>query len=364
MNVFDYLSWRGDLTFLQAPFSEVDNLLISLLSYVDLNGIFPDQEDRKDGLPLKEISDRFFFLHSAKELKNDHSLLRKMPQVLKAMGASPRFRDLRLFHYCDQFDKSRLLQFAALELRLPDGTSFLSFRGTDDSLAGWEESFRMSTGTVEAGRAATAYTVCAAARTEGKLLLGGHSKGGNLAIYAAATVPEDVRSRIAAVYSNDGPGFLPDFLARPAMQELSGRITTIIPRDSVVGMLMTPASEPIRVKSSARGLLQHDGLTWSVLGPHFVQCPKPGPLVAHVNASLSAWLDTLTEDTRDRVIHDLFTVLESSGTTTLSELMDGGIRTIYMLRKSTEALNPESRQVIQQLLLTITKPSRKERKTL
>ena len=258
MNVFDYLSWRGDLTFLQAPFSEVDNLLISLLSYVDLNGIFPDQEDRKDGLPLKEISDRFFFLHSAKELKNDHSLLRKMPQVLKAMGASPRFRDLRLFHYCDQFDKSRLLQFAALELRLPDGTSFLSFRGTDDSLAGWEESFRMSTGTVEAGRAATAYTVCAAARTEGKLLLGGHSKGGNLAIYAAATVPEDVRSRIAAVYSNDGPGFLPDFLARPAMQELSGRITTIIPRDSVVGMLMTPASEPIRVKSSARGLLQHD----------------------------------------------------------------------------------------------------------
>ena len=70
MNVFDYLSWRGDLTFLQAPFSEVDNLLISLLSYVDLNGIFPDQEDQKDGLPLKEISDRFFFLHSAKELKN------------------------------------------------------------------------------------------------------------------------------------------------------------------------------------------------------------------------------------------------------------------------------------------------------
>lgn len=363
MNVFDYLSWRGDLTFLQAPFSEVDNLLISLLSYVDLNEIFPDQEDQKDGLPLKEISDRFFFLHSAKELKNDHSLLRKMPQVLKAMGASPRFRDLRLFHYCDQFDKSRLLQFAALELRLPDGTSFLSFRGTDDSLAGWEESFRMSTGTVEAGRAATAYTVCAAARTEGKLLLGGHSKGGNLAVYAAATVPEEVRSRIAAVYSNDGPGFLPDFLARPAMQELSGRITTIIPRDSVVGMLMTPASEPIRVKSSARGLLQHDGLTWSVLGPHFVQCPKPGPLAAHVNASLSAWLDTLTEDTRDRVIHDLFTVLESSGATTLSELMDGGIRTIYMLRKSTEALNPESRQVIQQLLLTITKPSRKERKT-
>lgn len=104
--------------------------------------------------------------------------------------------------------------------------------------------------------------------------------------------------------------------------------------------------------------------TWSVLGPHFVQCPKPGPLVAHVNASLSAWLDTLTEDTRDRVIHDLFTVLESSGATTLSELMDGGIRTIYMLRKSTEALNPESRQVIQQLLLTITKPSRKERKML
>ena len=40
-NLMDYLDWRGDLTFEQAPFNEVDNLILAQLVYVEFEGIVP-----------------------------------------------------------------------------------------------------------------------------------------------------------------------------------------------------------------------------------------------------------------------------------------------------------------------------------
>ena len=40
-NVLAYLEWRGDLSFSQSGFNEVDNLILSLLSYFDFKEMLP-----------------------------------------------------------------------------------------------------------------------------------------------------------------------------------------------------------------------------------------------------------------------------------------------------------------------------------
>ena len=347
MNIFDYLTWRGDLSFVQSPFCEVDNLILSLLAYINLSEVVP--ESSEEAISIREASLRFFSLYSAEQLKQDHSLLRKLPTLLKAAAAAERFANVEIWNYREESVESSLQQFAALELRLDDGSSFVSIRGTDDTLMGWKESLYMSNGTVGASTAAAAYLQEIGEQSERPLRVGGHSKGGNLAIYAAAKVSSTVRDRILAVYSNDGPGFSAEFQASPEIAEIRERIRRIVPDSSVFGMLLLPVAEPIVIKSSAVGLLQHDGLTWEVQGPAFVRYEKSNPLADTVNASLNAWIHSLEPDTRSRVIDDLFAVLESTGATTLSGLQKGGIKSWLAIQKNLKGLPQESQQVIQQL---------------
>lgn len=188
-----------------------------------------------------------------------------------------------------------------------------------------------------------------AAVTERQLRLGGHSKGGNLTVYAAGMAPAKVRERILEIYSNDGPGFSAEFQTCPEAAELRGKIRRLVPDSSIIGILFLPVAEPIRVKSSVPGLLQHDGLTWEVEGPASVRCEKSHPLADLVNDSLNAWIQGLEPETRSLVITDLFAMPEATGATTLSGLQKGGLKTFWEIQKNMKNLRPESQQAIQKL---------------
>ncbi|MBR3640420.1 MAG: DUF2974 domain-containing protein, partial [Oscillibacter sp.] len=265
-NVMDYLDWRGDLTLRQSPFNDVDNLILAELSFLDFEGVVPPPEE--DGSVALADAAEALAARTAGDRETDMGVLVPdvIPEMFFKMARTPRFRDMRLRAYRARLDTERAEQFAAVAVECGDGAVYLSFRGTDDTLAGWKEDFYLAcSDAVGAQREAAAYAAETARRCpRKKLRLGGHSKGGNLAVYAAVFLPKAIQKRVETVWSNDGPGFGKDVLPAPRHARVAPKIRTIVPQSSLVGMLLEHEEDYAVVESSQKGLWQHDGFSWEV----------------------------------------------------------------------------------------------------
>ena len=242
----DYLRWRGDLTFRQDGFNEVDNLVLCIISYINFRRITAVHTTEPSAAPtLAQVAP----LLTEEDDQLGLSELSYLPLVQLA-AKTPRFRGVRLFAYTHEYDEAQAKQFDALSFLLPDGTLFVAFMGTDTSLAGWKEDFNMSfLSAVPAQARAAAYAAdMAALCPDMPLRIGGHSKGGNLAAWAAIHLPADLQEhRLLSAYNNDGPGFARDMLETPEYLRVADKLHTYIPESSIVGVLlewigsMTPA---------------------------------------------------------------------------------------------------------------------------
>ena len=173
-NIMDYISWRGDLSFEQSQFNEVDNLILACFSYVNLDGI--SAVTKQKGIGLKKLTKEFMKLHTMKELEADKSFIRLAPFMMMEMAKSVRFGKCVVRNYVNDIVTEAEQQFAAMEIVLEDGTSYVSFRGTDDTIIGWKEDFNLSTGVVPAQKRAIEYLQKISEHTDGMLRVGGHSK--------------------------------------------------------------------------------------------------------------------------------------------------------------------------------------------
>lgn len=245
-------------------------------------------------------------------------------RLLQAMAASPRFRDIAVGGFVldiDGADPEHPKQFAAVTLLLDDGTAYLAFRGTDATFVGWREDFDMTfTRPVPAQREALAYLGRAARELPGvPLVLGGHSKGGNLAVYAAAEASEEVQARIVRVFSHDGPGFDAKFLASAGFGAIAGRVDKTLPQSSVVGMMLENQEDYSVVRSTSVGIFQHDPFSWVVDGRAFVEVERLSAGARHVDAALNSWIAGRTPEERDRFTAELFGLLDSTRAQTMAE---------------------------------------------
>ena len=201
-NIMDYIEWRGDLPFTQSEFNDVDNLILACFSYVNLDGI--QEAASQNGIELKALTEKFLQLHTEKELKEDKSFIRFAPFMMLEMAKTERFGQCVIRNYVNEIVAEEAQQFSAVEICLSDGTSYISFRGTDDTIVGWKEDFNLSTGVVPAQERAVEYLRRIAGSLQEMVRVGGHSKGGNLAVYGAVMCKE-IHPWILQVYSNDGP---------------------------------------------------------------------------------------------------------------------------------------------------------------
>lgn len=347
-NLVDYIHWRGDLTLERDPFNEADNLVLSYLAYANLDGIAPAPGEGY--LTLVEVSEAFFERHSEEELEKDKSFVASVPYAMRDMAACARFRKIRIQNYINRRDVNLSLQLAAMEIVLDDGSSYVAFRGTDDFIVGWKEDFFLSSKTVSAQKEAAEYLDLVGGRCRGAIRVGGHSKGGNLAVYAAVNCAPKVQEKIVEVYTNDGPGFTKGFIDSPKLKKMLPKIRRYIPESSVIGMLLEHAKEPVILASTAKGVLQHDGLSWEIMGTQFVRCGELGKAAKIFDETMRSWLDPLNDEQRESFINDFFSVLEAPGAETLTELQKGGLRSFYMMMKQKEDLAPETKQMIDSLL--------------
>ena len=197
------------------------------------------------------------------------------------------------------------------------------------------------------GREAADYLrAAAAAFPSQKLRAGGHSKGGNLAVYAAVWCGESVQDQLLAVYNNDGPGFHTSLLDRPEHQRIANRIQTILPESSVVGMLLEHEESYQVVRSNQVGLMQHDGFSWQVLGTQFVHLSGLTEGGRIVDSALRDFVRGLDQEQRIRFVDALFEVLTCTNAETLTDLKDGGFRTAYSMLKTIRSLDPDMRQAL------------------
>ena len=349
-NIMDYISWRGDLSFAQSPFNEVDNLILACFSYVNLDGI-PAVSGKK-GIELKKLVKEFKKLHTIKELEADKSFIRLAPFMMFEMAKSVRFGNCVIRNYVNEIVTEAEQQFSAVEIVLDDGTSYISFRGTDDTIIGWKEDFNLSTGVVPAQERAVEYMQRISDKAYGMLRVGGHSKGGNLAIYGSVMC-KSAHDKILEIYSNDGPGFSKEFQESPETAEMMPKIIRIIPEYSIIGTLLEHEKQPIIVASTSRGLLQHDGFSWEVQGPGLVRRDSLNKTALRFIEILHKWIDGMDTEQKRLLIEDLFATLQASGYENLSGVQSGGLKSLAAMVKRLDKFAPESRGMMQELLTAI-----------
>lgn len=347
-NILDYLDWRGDLTFEQTPFNQVDNLILACFSYLDLDEI----ADVKNGntLSVEELFEIFSGKEKDGEVKAESAFLQNTPILLEKMASSERFRKCKAGGYVNEILFRKAQQFSAVTVELPDGTAYISFRGTDDTIVGWKEDFNLSNGIVPSHRKALEYLEFNGTYMQSMIRLGGHSKGGNLAMYTAMQCDDALQEKILSVYDNDGPGFPEAFFSSEKVEKVLPKVTRIIPEASVIGMLLNHQKDPLIVASTQKGILQHDAFTWEVMGPSFIEKESLTRRAAATDRSLHKWIDHMDEKQREHLIGELFSVLEATGADTISQIQEGGLKSLAAMVRQLDKLEPQSKAMVQELI--------------
>lgn len=314
-NIITY-TWENFDTFDVRPFCSVDSLILSSVSYIRFPDAIAEIKGWK-GIRLQELYMAEYF----EEMFDGFLTAQDAKKLFLALAASPRFRDIRVMGYTEQFDPVTEKQFSAISFQIMPDLCYVAFRGTDSTFIGWKEDFNMAFQCpIPSQEEAVRYIEKAALYCSGKIYMGGHSKGGNLAVYAAAMCRENIQSRIERVFSHDGPGFLEDTLKSKEFRRIAPRIEKTIPQSSLVGILFEEQEDYRIVKSNQiGGILQHDQFTWGLENDDFIYMEALTRDSKYADRTLSQWLKQISEEDRERFVDALYSVLNSNGLTTLED---------------------------------------------
>lgn len=364
-NIIDYIKWRGDLTFSQDSFNDIDNLILSQLAYIDFTDIVVPSEISK-GIPLKDAADKFFAINDEEKLLNHVSMTKNSIFIFKEMASSNRFRDIILSHYINDINEDEQSQFSAITTLLDDSSIYVAFSGTDSTLIGWHEDFNMLYMKHTPGHfKAVNYLNSLDVSDLTSIRLGGHSKGGNFALYAGMHCNPDNFAKIIKIYNNDGPGFSQDIVNTDNYKKILPITKTIIPESSVVGMLFEHQESYEVVKSDNKGLKQHDALSWQVLGNHFIYAKSIGNQSLNTNKAIDEWLSLIPKEQRKDIVDAVFVILNSAGIETVDDFFTLKLRDIINVMQTGKSLPREtSESIIDATLLLIkmmVKANKKDR---
>lgn len=313
--ILDYLAWRGDLSFEVSPFNEVDNLILAELAYTKMEDIVPGI-DQAETVSIRDICRAYEQLRYKVEGNANDAY-----PLLRAAADTVRLAEIQAGAYVNRIDAEKSIQFSAVSFYLPDGSIYVAYRGTDNSIVGWREDFTISYLSETPGQyEAVRYLERIAARTQGPLRVGGHSKGGNLAVYASAFCSEAAGERILRVYSNDGPGFNSSVVDSPEYRDVLGKVCLIIPESSLIGVLLSNKKEKKVVKSQVSGMQQHYPYNWEVLGTKFVEAECQSQASLFLDETLRRWVEELDESQRANLVKAIFDSMGAAGVQTFTEL--------------------------------------------
>lgn len=363
--LLDYLAWRGDLTFDEAEFNEVDSLILAWLSYAALDGIVPMECSETDTITIEEATEKFLKTHDVEKiLKETVSCTRTCVLLLQKLAESTRFRSLRLTGFVNHIDYTHESQFCAMAVLIKKNRYAIVFRGTDEHLISWKEDMNMSfLPVIPAQHMALSYLEDVADKLYGKMYVCGHSKGGNLAVYSAVRASARIRRKILGVYNHDGPGFYDLNGLGDAYEEMLPKIHSYVPETAVVGLLLEKVGEYEVVKSSSKGLFQHDAMSWEVLGPYFVTMDQISDTSRVVNSILKNWLKGISNEERAIFVDTLYKILETTQARSIDDLSAEKGRIANVVLKELNGLDKETRSMLGKTIAALFKEGNQVIKT-
>lgn len=312
-NIFDYLNWRGDLTLQQSEFNEIDNLILARFSYLPFDNIIKENEK----ISIEELSQRF----EKSTIKPEDILWKDDIKLLPEMGKTKRFKNMIVTKYINKINIEEEKQFSAITIIMPDNTIYVSYRGTDNSIVGWKEDLNMTFKNHVASQIdSVKYLEEIAKEYPNKLRTGGHSKGGNLAVYAGIFSKKNVQDRIINIYNNDGPGFNEEIIKLDEYKNIISKVHTFIPKSSVFGRLLNHEEEYTVVESIQRGIMQHDLYSWQVLGNKFICSKELTNSSEFVDRTIKSWLENVEPEKRKQTIDVLFEIVNKTEAQTMKDL--------------------------------------------
>lgn len=348
-NIFDYLKWRGDLSFLDADFCEVDGLALSMLSYIDFGLICGGES-----INLREASHDY--CPHGDYACVDYGLIipgQNINKVFCMGGASKRMGGITVSDFIAFTDDGRGVQFAAVVYHIDEGRAAVVFRGTDDSIAGWREDLGLAyLDEIPAQGLAVEFLDAVAKKyPEKRFFVVGHSKGGNLALYASVNCDERVGRRIVRVYCYDGPGISRVMLESEKYRLLESRISVILPQSSFFGVMFEKGENYTVVKSNGVGVFQHDPFTWELDGPRFERSAALSPAGKSNEERFRRKMESMTVNERREAVEAIFSLIDSLGKKTLSELKESGGAGALTLLRNYSSLDKHKKEMIRAFLL-------------
>lgn len=361
-DVFSYIDWRGDLIFKKSMFNEVDNLIFSILSYCPFDGILAaNEDDVRKGLPeslsLFEAADRFYTKHTMEEVEKMPTSRKRGANILFAMSKVKRFRDVIICDYVSVLSDEAGQQFSAVTFDLLTDAMYVAFRGTDDSVVGWKEDFYIGISShIPSQVSALNYFKAEAIKNpRRKFFIGGHSKGGNLAVYAATECNKRLKNRIIRVYNNDGPGFRKEFIERDVYKDILPKVRTIVPEDSIIGMLLEHEEEYTVVRSTASGGMQHNGFTWEVLGKHFIYLEDTSKQSKRVQKIIKEWLEGLPNDKFKIAVDTMFDMIWELGMESFEDVKTKPMKKAYDALRDLSHMDEEKKKIVKDTIKLLLK---------
>lgn len=344
MNIVGYVRKYGGDTFARRPPTEVDSLILSELVYLNFTGLVGGLRRRACGPTLGYLAE-----HYEDRLISETLLPESNRELLRAVRRSERYRDVTVNFFSEVNDEAKEVRFAAATFFLRKDLNYVAFRGTDITLLGWKEDFNMAfRRRIPSQRLAARYLESAAkASPRARLCVGGHSKGGNLALFAAVHAPAEVRARTDAVYDHDGPGFFERIFEKPEFREISARFFKTVPQDSFIGILLHHTDEYKVVKSRSFSLGQHNPFAWKVeSATAFAELPATTERSRRADRTLYFWVESMDSATRKKFVEALFAVFGGSGAERVTDFKRDILAKIRGMRRAYRALDAESRRLI------------------
>ena len=353
-NMLDYIKEFGHVSFEERAFSEIDALVLTELEYLPLEKVVPSDENGENFVTVKEIAE--YMQEHKQELFDENPMMitEERHEVSQVIADAPRFQSLKFFGVVSEWDKDTTKQFAAVTVEVEPSVRLVVFRGTDDTLIGWKEDFLMTYSPLVAAQTdAKEYLAKQASLWDGDLMISGHSKGGNLAIYAAATQVEDVQLRIVDIFCFDSPGLYRSVLETKGYQNIVPLAMRYIPQDSLVGLMLESEVPYVIVKSNATGAMQHSAMTWEIEDGQFIKMEKLTKNSQLNDQTFKKWTESVSDEELELFWNVFFELLFSVGIDTVNDLYGQFMHYVQEFLKAAGNMDEEKRELLTRIALLL-----------
>ncbi len=345
--IHDYLREYGDVSFMERPMNEVDSLVLCQFAYLKFDGMVPGVRENRSSVTLCELAEH----PRVEELFADERFAKDNRQLFEGMLGGRRFRNMKLNCYINVVEKEWETQFSAITCILEDGTIYVAFRGTDETIVGWKEDFNMAFLSPVPGQAMSVkYLNMVTGRFYSRFYVGGHSKGGNLAVYSAMNCTPHVQERILKIYSMDGPGFRPEVLEECGYDRIADRVVKLLPHSSMIGMIFEWDNSYRVVESASFGLAQHNPYNWKVKNGEFVMADDIYDKTRLADKTINEWILSLEEQKIKIFVDTLYQVISASQADDLIAITADWKRSMNGVVSALKEVDEETAKVLREII--------------